>query len=180
MNQLDPSESDITRGERQQAVTQAIAHKMLSPLTMLKLPFIGDDLVAPLSTDLSTWQLTQLAWAKFRGDDDRALHCRLGGEDAGGVLIPTEDNRNVVSMFVGASAPQPRSRVALRARLPRRLEPVGLGGIGGMPFVDVVRCSVCGKDAGSADSSAIGATEDAVRRASSVRRRHNAYSAKPS
>ena len=49
----------------------------------------------------------QLAWAKFRGDDDRALHCRLGGEDAGGVLIPTEDNRNVVSMFLGASAPQP-------------------------------------------------------------------------
>ena len=107
VNQLDPSESDITRGERQQAVTQAIAHKMLSPLTMLKMPFIGDDLVAPLSTDLSTWQLMQLAWAKFRGDDDRALHCRLGGEDAGGVLIPTEDNRNVVSMFLGASAPQP-------------------------------------------------------------------------
>jgi LCP family protein required for cell wall assembly len=107
VNQLDPSESDITRGERQQAVTQAIAQKILSPLTMLKLPFVGDDLVAPLSTDLSTWQLMQLAWAKFRGDDDRALHCRLGGEDAGGVLIPTEDNRNVVSMFLGASAPQP-------------------------------------------------------------------------
>jgi hypothetical protein len=49
-----------------------------------------------------------------------------------------------------------------------------------MPFVDGVRCSFCGKDAGSADSSAIDATEDAVRRASSVRRRHNAYSVKPS
>ena len=49
-----------------------------------------------------------------------------------------------------------------------------------MPFVDGVRCSVCGKDAGSADSSAIGATEDADRRSSSVRRRHNAYLARPS
>ena len=49
-----------------------------------------------------------------------------------------------------------------------------------MPFVVGVRCSVCGKDAGSADSSAIGATEDAARRASSVRRRHNAFFAKPS
>jgi hypothetical protein len=49
-----------------------------------------------------------------------------------------------------------------------------------MPFVVGVRCSFCGKDAGSADSGAIGATEDAVRRASSVRRRHNAYLAKPS
>jgi hypothetical protein len=49
-----------------------------------------------------------------------------------------------------------------------------------MLFVDGVRCSFCGKDAGSTDSSAIGATEDAVSRASSVRRRHNAYFAKPS
>ena len=49
-----------------------------------------------------------------------------------------------------------------------------------MPFVVDVRCSFCGKDAGSTDSSAIGATEDAVRRASSVRRRHNAYFARPS
>ena len=49
-----------------------------------------------------------------------------------------------------------------------------------MPFVAGVRCLFCGKDAGSVDSSAIDATEDAVRRASSVRRRHNAYSAKPS
>jgi hypothetical protein len=49
-----------------------------------------------------------------------------------------------------------------------------------MPFVGGVRCSFCGKDAGSVDSSAIGATEDAVRRASSVRWRHNAYFARPS
>ena len=49
-----------------------------------------------------------------------------------------------------------------------------------MPFVDRVRCSVCGKDAGSTDSGAIGATEDAVRGASSVRVRHNRYFAKAS
>jgi hypothetical protein len=49
-----------------------------------------------------------------------------------------------------------------------------------MLFVVGVRCAFCGKDAGSVDSSAIDATEDAVRRASSVRRRHNAQFAKPS
>jgi hypothetical protein len=48
-----------------------------------------------------------------------------------------------------------------------------------MLFVVGVRCSVCGKDAGSVNSSAIDATEDAVRRASSVRRRHNTYSPSP-
>jgi hypothetical protein len=42
-----------------------------------------------------------------------------------------------------------------------------------MLFVVGVRWSVCGEDAGSVDSSAIGATEDAVRGASSVRGRHN-------
>jgi len=88
-------------------VTQAIASRMLSPITLAKLPFIGDELTAPLSTDLSTRQLAQLAWVKFRSGDDRSIHCRLGGEAAGGALIPTEENRNVVAMFLGASAPQP-------------------------------------------------------------------------
>ena len=49
-----------------------------------------------------------------------------------------------------------------------------------MALADDVRCSVRGKDAGSPDSSAIGATEDAVRGASSVRRRHSVRFAKPS
>ena len=44
-NQLDPSESDITRGERQQAVTQAIARQAdVARGRVLKLPFVGDDL----------------------------------------------------------------------------------------------------------------------------------------
>ena len=43
-----------------------------------------------------------------------------------------------------------------------------------MSFVVGVRCLVCGKDDRSVDSSAIDATEDTVRRACSVRRRHNA------
>ena len=42
-----------------------------------------------------------------------------------------------------------------------------------MLFVVGVRWSVCSKDAGGVDSSAIGATEDALRGASSVRGRHN-------
>jgi LCP family protein required for cell wall assembly len=107
VNRLDPSESDITRGERQQVVTQAIMQRLLSPRTLVRLPFVGDDLTAPLATDLSTWQLTQLAWRKFRANDARSLHCRLGGSDVGGALDPSEDNRNVVAMFLGVSAPQP-------------------------------------------------------------------------
>src|SRR2546423_10853713 len=55
-----------------------------------------------------------------------------------------------------------------------------LGGFGGKPLVVGVRWSFADKDAGSLNSSAIRATEDAAQRASSVRRRLNLVFAKSS
>jgi polyisoprenyl-teichoic acid--peptidoglycan teichoic acid transferase len=113
-NRLDPGETDITRGERQQRVMQAIMSKIASFSTLGRLPLMGEDLAKPLATDLSTEQFLQLGWRKFRADDGSTLHCRLGGEPSsyGGesILVPSEDNRNVISMFLGASAPQPPPR----------------------------------------------------------------------
>jgi LCP family protein required for cell wall assembly len=110
-NRLDPAENDISRGERQQAVLQAITKRLTSPRTLVRMPFVGDELVQPLSTDLSAAQLAQLGWLRFRASDSRTLRCRLGGTAStiGGqsFLIPTEENRNVIAMFTGASAPQP-------------------------------------------------------------------------
>ncbi len=110
-NRLDPSENDLTRGERQQEVVQAMTDKLVSPGTFVRLPFIGGDLVKPLTTDLSAGELAQLGWVKFRANSSRALHCRLGGEPStsGGqsVLIGTEENSAVLSMFTGRSAAQP-------------------------------------------------------------------------
>jgi LCP family protein required for cell wall assembly len=110
-NRLDPSDTDLTRGERQQRVLQAITSKIASPTTLARLPLVGEDLARPLATDLSPWEFMQLGWRKFRADDARTLRCRLGGEPSsyGGesILVPSEDNRNVISMFLGASAPQP-------------------------------------------------------------------------
>lgn len=110
-NRLNPAENDLTRGERQQAVVQAIADKLTSPSTLLKLPFVGDELLKPLATDLSSGQFLQLAWMKVRSPEDRTLHCRLGGSASfvGGesFIIGTEENRNVIAMFSGRSAPQP-------------------------------------------------------------------------
>ena len=65
-NKLDPADNDITRGERQQAVIQAIADEVTSFRTFLRMPFIGDELVAPLATDLSANQFLQLGWVKRR------------------------------------------------------------------------------------------------------------------
>lgn len=109
-NQLDPSETDIQRTERQQAVLDAIGSKVASPGTFLRLPFMGDSLAAPLTTDLSAWQLAELGWVRFRAGSN-ALHCRLGGDPAtiGGqsYLLGSEDNASVVSMFLGRSSPLP-------------------------------------------------------------------------
>jgi LCP family protein required for cell wall assembly len=110
-NRLDPAENDLTRGSRQQDVVEALTDKIVGPATFVKLPFIGDDLVKPLATDLSAGQLLQLGWVRFRANSGRSLHCRLGGEpqSVGGeaVLVGTEENAATIAMFTGRSAPQP-------------------------------------------------------------------------
>ena len=110
-NRLDASDNDITRSERQQQVTQAIADKLVSAGTFLRMPFNGSDLLRPLATDLSANQLLQLGWVKFRAGGGGTIRCRLGGdpETIGGasVIRSSEENRNVISMFLDESAPQP-------------------------------------------------------------------------
>jgi polyisoprenyl-teichoic acid--peptidoglycan teichoic acid transferase len=106
-NQLDPRDTDITRGGRQQAVLRAAMHKLLGFGTFARLPFEGKKLLKPLTTDLSAWQFVELGWVLKRAGDSSALHCRLGGTAAGGDIIGSEDNIAVLAMVSGASAPQP-------------------------------------------------------------------------
>lgn len=110
-NQLDPSETDITRGERQQQVLRAVLSDLLGVSTVLKLPFNGNELLTPLTTDLSAWQFVQLGWVVKRAGQKDALHCRLGGTatSIGGasVIVGTEENLSVVQMVTGNAAPQP-------------------------------------------------------------------------
>ena len=104
-NLLDPAESDITRGERNQQVLQALMSKLASFSTFMRMPLIGDDLMKPLATDLSANDFIALGWAKFRSGS--TLHCRLGGISTGGDITPSEDNAKVILMVLGKSAPQP-------------------------------------------------------------------------
>ena len=109
-NQLNPADTDITRGERQQQVIRAVETKLASFSTFLKLPFNGSTLVAPLATDLSAWQFIQLGWVLKRAPGSKALHCRLGGSsDTSGTsdIIPSEENRSVIGEFTFAAAAQP-------------------------------------------------------------------------
>ncbi len=107
-NMLDPSETDITRGARQQAVMEAVASRFTSPGTLIRTPFSGASFVKPLTTDLSAGELMQLGWVKFRASNSSSIHCRLGGDlGGGGTGGPSEDNPATIAMFLGKSAPQP-------------------------------------------------------------------------
>jgi len=107
-NRLNPADTDITRGEHQQQVMQAALSKLASVSTFLRLPFDGSTLLAPIATDLSTWDFMQLGWVKFRAGT--TLRCRLGGtsEDIGGgsYIVGTQENISVIQEVLGNSAPQ--------------------------------------------------------------------------
>jgi polyisoprenyl-teichoic acid--peptidoglycan teichoic acid transferase len=105
-NDLNPAEGDLNRVGRQQQVLQATLGKMVGAGTFVRLPFIGDELVSPLTTDLSTAQVFQLGWLRFRASKDRTIYCRLGVTGDG------DDNLSVVLMFTGQSAIQPPSPVS--------------------------------------------------------------------
>jgi LCP family protein required for cell wall assembly len=105
-NELNPAEGDLNRTGRQQQVVQATLGKLVSPGTFVRLPFIGEDIVSPLTTDLSTPQVFQLGWLRFRASKDRTIYCRLGLTGDG------DDNAAVTLMFTGQSAIQPPSPVS--------------------------------------------------------------------
>jgi LCP family protein required for cell wall assembly len=117
-NRLDPGESDITRAARQQQVVQAVLAKITSPMTMLKLPWLGDKLLRPMATDLSAGELMQLGWIKLRASS--TLHCRLGGdsETVGGAseIRPSDENFSVIRMVEGTTpARAPQTNVSMYA-----------------------------------------------------------------
>jgi LCP family protein required for cell wall assembly len=107
-NQLNPSYTDFDRQHDQQLVEQATLSKLSSPARFFSLPFSGGSLLQPIATDLSTWKLMQLAWAKFR--TGTTIHCRLGGtgitNSLGDVIIGTPANIQVIDTVLGQSAPQ--------------------------------------------------------------------------
>jgi anionic cell wall polymer biosynthesis LytR-Cps2A-Psr (LCP) family protein len=110
-NRLDPSWTDVQRAQNQQQVMQAAMSKLASASTFFRLPFDGSKLMAPIATDLSTWQFMQLGWVKFRASSSNTLHCRLGGSPTniggGAYIVGTQENFQVIQTVLGNSAPQP-------------------------------------------------------------------------
>ena len=109
-NRLNPAESDITRGRPAAGGDPGPAREDGElPDVFVKLPFIGDDLMRPLTTDLSAGEFMQLALVQKRSNRD--VRCRLGGTPqnfGGGSFIQLdEEARRTILAFRGQSAPQP-------------------------------------------------------------------------
>ena len=106
-NTLDPTDTDISRGLRQQRVLGAIKRSLVSPSTLFSLPDVGRAIGRPLTTDLSASDLLAIGWRAMRSST--TLHCRLGGTitTIGGAseLIASPENARVVLTFLGRSAP---------------------------------------------------------------------------
>ena len=108
-NRLNPAESDITRGRRQQEVITALLSKLTSLDALARMPWIGDDVMRPLTTDMSAGEFMQLAIVQKRSN--RELRCRLGGTPqslgGGSYIAPDEERHRTLLAFLGRSAPQP-------------------------------------------------------------------------
>ena len=92
-NELDDTDSDVSRGQRGQQVIAAIRSKLSSPTALFRLRSVGETVADPLATDLSASEIVQLGWVSWRAQ--RNLQCNLGGE-------PSQRN--------GQSTPQRRRR----------------------------------------------------------------------
>jgi LCP family protein required for cell wall assembly len=108
-NRLNPAEGDMTRGRRQQEVITALLSKLTSLGVLARMPWIGDDVMRPLTTDMSAGEFMQLAVVQKRSN--RELRCRLGGTPqslgGGSYIAPDEERHRTLLAFLGRSAPQP-------------------------------------------------------------------------
>lgn len=125
-NQLDPTESDLTRGARQQAVFDAINEKIVSTYSIIH-PFNASKaIMSPIKTDASTEELLAFAAAKKLAGFDGTLRCRLGGtsefQNRENVLMGDEENKEAIRAFMFAG-PAIRPDTAVNQFAPGCLRP---------------------------------------------------------
>jgi LCP family protein required for cell wall assembly len=86
-------DDDFHRAERQQQVVQALEKKLTQPSIIPQLPEVGKRFMSGVSTDLTTTELAQLAYVKWRAKSTK--HLVLGGTPGweGGVsyVFPPSD-----------------------------------------------------------------------------------------
>ncbi|HEX5643607.1 MAG TPA: LCP family protein [Thermoleophilia bacterium] len=100
------AEGDFTRAKRQQAFVDALQKKIVKPSNITRLPDIGRHFMSGVATDLTTNQILELAYLKWRagGGKKQVLKGELGWSDDGqAVVLPPSDaaRQKAVARFLG-------------------------------------------------------------------------------
>jgi LCP family protein required for cell wall assembly len=99
------AEGDFTRATRQQAFVQALQKKLVQPGNVFKLPEIGKHFMSGVATDLTTNQILELAYLKWRatGGSKQVMKGQSGWYDLQSVVLPPSDGarKYMIKKFLG-------------------------------------------------------------------------------
>lgn len=76
------ADNDFRRQGRQQQVVAAMQERLMRPAALPTLPWTGAKLMKTISTDLTSWELAQLAWRKVRSSPENTHNYVLAGSPA--------------------------------------------------------------------------------------------------
>ena len=98
-------QGDFTRAARQQAFLQALQKKLMRPSNITKLPEIGKHFMSGVSTDLTTNQILELAYLKWRASSGKkqVMTGALGWSNSQAVVFPPSDaeKQKMIDRFLG-------------------------------------------------------------------------------
>ena len=96
---------DYTRAARQQAFVQAVQKKLMRPSNIFQLPEIGKHFMSGVTTDLTTNQILELAYLKWRatGGKKQVMKGDFGWYQQQAVVLPPSDTQKekVIARFLG-------------------------------------------------------------------------------
>ncbi len=97
-------DDDFHRQARQQQVMQALQKKLMSASSFWHFSSVGSEAIRALSTDLTTWELSQLAWRKWRAKGTwRGIMKGTAGWQSGQSVVISDKQANLrlIDRFLG-------------------------------------------------------------------------------
>ncbi len=99
------AEGDYTRSARQQAFMQALQKKLVQPGNITRLPEVGKRFMSGVATDLTTNEILQLAYLKWRanGGKKQVMKGAFGWNEGQAVVLPPSEaaREKMVQRFLG-------------------------------------------------------------------------------
>jgi len=99
------AEGDFTRAARQQAFVLALQKKLMRPSNITKLPVIGKHFMSGVATDLTTSQILELSYLKWRatGGKKQVMKGESGMYEGQSIVTPPSDaaRQKMIDRFLG-------------------------------------------------------------------------------